>query len=218
VRESKESRLSVIAAFDEEQAAHLAGLSQDQLRYLDHARLLPPALVTEDRRAALSRIYFFRDILCLRILKALRSQYRIPIGMLRRIIDSLRDLPSDDWKLYELLVLKNGQALLRRVDAGRCQEPSSDHPGLMEISGRIALGTVPEGVMRDLARLQKRGPGEIGRLEQSSAILHGEPVIAGTRIPVSAIQEFAAAGYGIEQILEEYPALTEKDIEAAITS
>jgi uncharacterized protein (DUF433 family) len=47
-------------------------------------------------------------------------------------------------------------------------------------------------------------------------ILCGKPVIAGTRISVELILEKLAAGQTIEQILEDYPHLTEEAIRAAI--
>lgn len=47
-------------------------------------------------------------------------------------------------------------------------------------------------------------------------ILCGKPVITGTRISVELILEKLAAGQTIEQILEDYPHLTEEAIRAAI--
>ena len=41
-------------------------------------------------------------------------------------------------------------------------------------------------------------------------------VIAGTRIPVNTIKRFSDHGYSVEQIIKEYPTLTEVDIKAAI--
>ena len=46
-------------------------------------------------------------------------------------------------------------------------------------------------------------------------IMMGKPVIAGTRIPVDLILEKIAAGETIEQLLEEYPRLTDEGIRAA---
>ena len=44
----------------------------------------------------------------------------------------------------------------------------------------------------------------------------GKPVIAGTRIPVELILEKIAVGETIEQLLEEYPRLTEEGVRAAL--
>jgi uncharacterized protein (DUF433 family) len=43
-------------------------------------------------------------------------------------------------------------------------------------------------------------------------ICNGKPVLEGTRISVQTILEFLSAGDSIEEVLEEYPALTHEDI------
>ncbi len=48
------------------------------------------------------------------------------------------------------------------------------------------------------------------------SIMMGKPVIAGTRIPVELILKKIAAGETIEQLLEEYPRLTEEGVRAAL--
>ena len=48
------------------------------------------------------------------------------------------------------------------------------------------------------------------------SIMMGKPVIAGTRISVELILEKLAAGETIEQLLEEYPRLTEEGVRAAL--
>ncbi len=53
-------------------------------------------------------------------------------------------------------------------------------------------------------------------IESNPSIMMGKPVIAGTRIPVELILEKIAAGETIEQLLEEYPRLTEKGVRAAL--
>lgn len=47
-------------------------------------------------------------------------------------------------------------------------------------------------------------------------VCFGKPCIRGTRIWVSLLLDFLADGMSIEEILEEYPQLTEEDVRAAI--
>jgi uncharacterized protein (DUF433 family) len=47
-------------------------------------------------------------------------------------------------------------------------------------------------------------------------ICFGKPCIRGTRIWVSLILDFLASGMTIDELLEEYPQLTEESIRAAI--
>ncbi|MCI0365988.1 MAG: DUF433 domain-containing protein [Phycisphaerales bacterium] len=47
-------------------------------------------------------------------------------------------------------------------------------------------------------------------------IHHGDPCIAGTRVPVSLIVGSVADGDSFEQILRSYPQLKREDIQAAL--
>ena len=47
-------------------------------------------------------------------------------------------------------------------------------------------------------------------------VLRGKPRIKGTRIPVSLILGYLAAGNTTEEIIEEFPDLTEEDIAACL--
>jgi uncharacterized protein (DUF433 family) len=54
------------------------------------------------------------------------------------------------------------------------------------------------------------------RISIDPKVCFGKPVIRGTRIWVSLILDFLANGDSIETILEEYPHLTRKDIQACL--
>ena len=56
------------------------------------------------------------------------------------------------------------------------------------------------------------------QLEMISAdpqVMHGQAVIAGTRVPVSVILDCLAAGMTAEQITTEYPTVTAAGVRAA---
>jgi uncharacterized protein (DUF433 family) len=46
--------------------------------------------------------------------------------------------------------------------------------------------------------------------------LRGNPVIAGTQIPIDLILGQLAAGEALEQVLEDHPSLTKDDVYAAL--
>lgn len=54
------------------------------------------------------------------------------------------------------------------------------------------------------------------RISIDPKILHGQPAIKGTRIPVALILNLLEAGETWDAILYSYPNLTEADIRAAI--
>lgn len=47
-------------------------------------------------------------------------------------------------------------------------------------------------------------------------VLHGKPRIKGTRIPVSLILGYLSARYSFEQIIQEFPDLTDEQIAACL--
>lgn len=79
----------------------------------------------------------------------------------------------------------------------------------------------------ELAEAQARTEGRVGQLKEGQpefedlvvadpAVLHGQPHIRGTRIPVSVILDCLAAGLNEDDILRQYPGLTHEAIRAAI--
>lgn len=49
-------------------------------------------------------------------------------------------------------------------------------------------------------------------------ICNGRPVVRGTRITVQTILEFLAAGDSVEEVLDEYPRLKRKDVQACLAT
>lgn len=47
-------------------------------------------------------------------------------------------------------------------------------------------------------------------------VCNGKPVIRGTRITAQTVLEFLSAGDSVEDVLEEYPSLTRRDVQACL--
>jgi uncharacterized protein (DUF433 family) len=54
------------------------------------------------------------------------------------------------------------------------------------------------------------------RIVIDPAICNGRPAVRGTRITVRTVLEFLGAGDSIEDVLEEYPALSREDVLACL--
>ena len=54
------------------------------------------------------------------------------------------------------------------------------------------------------------------RIAIEPGIMHGQPCIEGTRIPVYLILNLLAGGMSEAEILEDYPDLVKKDIQACM--
>jgi len=58
-------------------------------------------------------------------------------------------------------------------------------------------------------------PNLLQRIEVNPEILVGQPVVRGTRIPVSLITNYLEHGHSVEALLDDYPTLTAEDVAAA---
>jgi len=56
----------------------------------------------------------------------------------------------------------------------------------------------------------------LSRISSNPHVLRGRPRIKGTRIAVHTILEMLACGLSVEEVLEEYPALSLEDVQAAL--
>lgn len=200
---------SVIAAFSEDHTSTLTGVTVYQLRYWDRTDFYRPTYAEENRRIAFSRIYSFKDIVALRVLNVLRNQYSVSLPHLREVSERLNHLAENRWtgtKLYVLnkrVIWQETGTPPREIVTGQYVVP-------------MLLGSVIADTERDVKQLNAREDAKHGIIEHSRFVSHNAPVIAGTRITVASIKRFFHAGYTIEQILEEYPDITEKDVKAAI--
>ena len=200
----------VIAAFTADQVERLTGLSGSRLREWDRTGFFAPAFAFENRRSPYSRIYSFKDVVGLRTLAILRDRHHVSMSHLRDVAQRLSaysDAPFADLKLHVV----NGEVHVLEPDTDRVVGVRS---------GQAAMAVVLRDVWNDVRveaeKLKYRRPEQIGQIETQRFRLHGAPVVAGTRIPVSAIKSLSDDGFSVQQIIEEYPTLTPSDISAAI--
>jgi uncharacterized protein (DUF433 family) len=201
---------NVINAFSAEQVEHLTGLSKSRLLYWDRTGFFAPSYADENRRSPYSRIYSFRDIVGLRTLYRLTEDYHCSLQHLRKVADKLSHLSADLWSSQVLYVLDK-KVVFDETGTGRLREVLSGQ----YVNG-LALSEVISDMRKAADKLRERRPDQIGVISRSRFVSHNSPVVAGTRIPVSAICDFADAGYTAKQIIAEYPDLTERDVAAAL--
>lgn len=201
---------TVIAAFTEDQAERLTGVSKRQLRYWDRDAFFTPSIAYEDRRRPYSRLYSFRDVVALKVINALRNDAGVPLKHLRQVKEKLLHLGEDLWSQTTLYVL-NKRVVFVNPETEAMEEIVTGQ-GVLQIPLQVVAGNMRAAVRS----LRERDPGSIGKIERKRNIVHNQTVIAGTRIPVRSVKAFADAGYSLEQIKKEYPTLTDDDIQAAI--
>lgn len=54
------------------------------------------------------------------------------------------------------------------------------------------------------------------RIETKPEVLDGKPVVTGTRIPAELVVELLAQDWSMDEILDQYPALSREDIRACL--
>jgi uncharacterized protein (DUF433 family) len=201
---------NVIAAFSEEDVARLTGITISQLRYWDRTRFFTPSLANEDRRVTHSRVYTFRDVVCLKVLNTIRNELKVPLPRLREAKEKLAHLGDDVWARATLYIL-NRRVIVYNPATDRKEDAVSGQ-GILQ----IPLEMVRSDMERAVNALRTRDAAMVGKITQNRGTAANKPVIAGTRIPVKSIKAFERAGYSIDQIREQYPILTAEDIKAAL--
>ena len=201
---------TIISAFTEDEVERLTGISRRQLRYWDRTNFFVPSLAHVDRSLPLSRLYSFRDLVSLKVLNALRNDAQVALGHLREVKSKLEHLGDRLWAATTLYVL-NRKVVFDNPETQEREEIVS-RQGVLQIPLKVVTGDMNKAV----EQLRRRDDASVGRIKRDRAVAQNQPVISGTRITVRSIKAFYDAGFSVQQILTQYPTLTDADVEAAI--
>ena len=204
------ARQNLIAAFSEEHASRLTGVTRNQLRYWDRIKFFVPSFADDGWRE-FGRLYSFRDVVALRVLGTLRNKYGVVLGHLRDVKDRFATIGIESWAGVKLYVLKGN---VFWIDPDR-KAPEEILSG-QRVIPVIELDVVLLDAQAQAQSLTLRDPSKIGKIEKTKQVNQSSAVLAGTRIPVRAIKRYHAAGYDVAHIIREYPDLTEEDVAAAL--
>lgn len=199
---------TIVGAFSEDQAARLSGVSLNQLRAWDANGFFVPSF-SDAKGVPFGRIYSFRDIVSLRVLNDLRNTKKIPLSHLRDVSKQLSHLGDARWTATTLYVL--GKRVVFVDPRSNLRQEVVSGQRVFDIPLRVVISSTRQAV-NDLNDRSDR----VGQVVRARFVAQNEPVIAGTRISISAIREFADAGYSSAKIIREYPDLTPADIDAAL--
>ena len=204
--------MTEIAAFTAEHVCRLTGLSSHQVRYWDKTGFFSPTLLDDFKRRAFGRIYSFCDVVGLRTISVLRNQHRIPLQELRRVGAWLHAKHNEPWASLKF-ALQGRQVVFFDPKSDVAIEP---HGAGQEVLA-IALEPIANEMRLAANRLRDRTSEQQGQIVRNRHVVHNAWVVAGTRIPTSAIWNYHKAGYSSQQIIQEYPRLTDADVQAAIS-
>lgn len=99
-------------AFTAQQACQFTGCTPHQLRYWDRVDLLRPSVQATGGRPGKRRLYSFRDLVALRVVKSLLDN-GMSVQRVRRAWDYLRRTGDMEQHLSEVKLVTDGQSIFR---------------------------------------------------------------------------------------------------------
>ena len=199
-----------LGLYSGKQVCRLAKISETQLRYWYKTGVFQPEEV-HGETGAFKRVYSFRDVVGLRTISTLRNQHRVKLDDLREVESRLKRTPEAAWSN---LIFYLGEAGKIYFDDPQSGKRIGLHPiGQVSLFKMVAI---IKSVEHQLVLLNRRTKRQIGKIEQNRNIMRAASVIAGTRVPTSAIYDLYRSGFTVPQIISEYPRLKERDVHAAV--
>jgi uncharacterized protein (DUF433 family) len=191
-------------------AASIIGSQPQRLRRWANTELLRPQLYV---RASARRIVFgysVDDLIVGKVIVALEQAGAKP----RHVRAVVRQLLATGRKVSEL-----GEF---RWSFDASEVFFSDHTGEWYGSSDIGQTRIAQALNLQYLRgeveaelTQGRTPDQVGRCERRRGVQRSAPVFMGTRIPVSTVQDWLAAGHDTARILDAYPILQPADVDLA---
>lgn len=183
--------------------AQLGGVTERRLDYWEKTGLL--ASTVEEQLAGNRRIrlYDFTEAMTAMVLAALRKE--VSLQHVRQIVAHLREL---NFRVTEVRFAVVGSRVHFQLPDGTWSDVTD--PGQIVLSEVLDLRPLRAAVLGAGARTDEQR----GQIERRRGVHGSKPVIAGTRVPVKAVQAYLDRGRTDAQILEAYPDLTPDDVEA----
>jgi uncharacterized protein (DUF433 family) len=197
-----EQRLAVTR----DSAVRITGLSRRQLDYWARTGLLPPS--TDDRLTSGRRIrlYDFLDLVGLMVAAELKAR-GVSLQHIRQVIAHLRSRGYEQ-PLIQLTWATQGRQVYFQHDDGSWE--GDLRPDQIVLSQVLNL----KPLRREIKEKAQRSGDLAGKIESRRGTLGNKPVFAGTRIPVDTVRRYLEQGKSIDEILQAFPVLSRKDIEA----
>lgn len=200
---------TMVIALDMDRVSKVVNIPKSTLAYWETTGVFSPTHLDPNPRTPYRRIYSFRDVVSLRALGDLRRNLNIKLDDLRRAGQYLSEFYEAPWAQLRFGVVAR-RLVFRDPETNRWR--SVEGQAVLPID----LENLPFEVQQMVELTMKRDVTQFGQVTRQRNVSHNRPVIAGTRIPVSIIKEFAADGYSAQEIIEHYPQLSLLDVEAAL--
>lgn len=189
-----------------ETAARIGQVSEGQARRWARDGIAEPSVVYNRAGYRHSFIYSPDDVVALRAVGELRRRFSIPLKSAREVVRRIQARNGTPWEdLSFQIVDRQVQFIKPSV------RPSDESSAIV-----FEIEPLATDVMRAVAQLSQRNPAHVGKIERRRDVMNGQPVVKGTRVPVSTIVNLAAAGWDEDQIVASYPALVPDDVRSVL--
>jgi len=202
--------------FTSQQVMRLSGITKRRLDYWIEKGIVTPDIDRARGRGRV-RLFSFANLVEFRVAAWLRD--KVSLQLIGKIVqrlraeETLRPLARVTFAVIEDHVRGRPRHRVVAQQANGSWEEWHSSQKIMEIT--VPLGTFEEELRR-LAQEDRRGSRQVGKTERRRGVLGSAEVIAGTRVPTSAIWSLREAGYNVERILDSYPGLEREDVLGAV--
>lgn len=136
--------------FSAQQASQLTGCTQHQLRYWDRVDLVRPSIQGTGGRPGVRRLYSFRDLVALRVVRSLLDN-GMSVQRVRRAWDYLRRNAEMDSHLSEVKLVTDGNTIFRIASD---DEELLDALREGQLAFFVAIDNITRAVEEDVTRFE----------------------------------------------------------------
>lgn len=136
--------------FTAQQASRLTGCTQHQLRYWDRVDLVKPSIQSTGGRPGVRRLYNFRDLVALRVVRSLLDN-GMSVQRVRRAWDYLRRNADMDGHLAEVQLVTDGSSIFH-VTSNQDQLLDALKEG--QLAFFVAIDSITREVQDDVTRFE----------------------------------------------------------------
>lgn len=137
-------------SFTAQQASVLTGCTAHQLRYWDKVDLVIPSIQSSGGRPGRRRLYSFRDLVALRVVKSLLDN-GMSVQRVRRAWDYLRRTASMDDHLASVKLVTDGQTIFR---VAQNEDELLDALREGQLAFFVAINEITKSVEEDVTKFE----------------------------------------------------------------
>jgi DNA-binding transcriptional MerR regulator len=136
--------------FTAQQASKLTNCTPHQLRYWDRVQLVVPSIQSTGGRPGVRRLYSFRDLVALRVVRSLLDN-GMSVQRVRRAWDYLRRNADFEGHLAEVKLVTDGSTIFHVAqDEGELLDALRDG----QLAFFVAIDTITRSVEEDVSRFE----------------------------------------------------------------